>query len=80
MTGTPQVEVLRQPAGPTEAEMLELHRCLFPERHLAHWREQPEADWPHRWDGESTYQWDAGTIEWVAQMIEMSLQSGGLIR
>jgi acetoin utilization deacetylase AcuC-like enzyme len=76
---TEQVRVLRAPVGQVEEVVLDLHRALYPERYLEHWHAQPQEDWPQKWDGESVYEWDSGTIEWAAGMVEDALARGGVI-
>ena len=56
--------------NPHRDALLNLHRGLFPERYP---RElQPDHEY---WDGNEgdAYQWDSGTIEWVANDIERAL-------
>lgn len=74
-----QAKVLREPQGLAEEALLVLHRCLWPEEHRAYWAARDVSDWPHGWDGESVYQWDAGTIEWAAGGIAAALRDAGVI-
>ena len=67
-----------------KAELLELHRNLWPERHVAYWRSQPEARLPAGWElpdpgiEPEVLEWDSGTIEWVSMSIETLVDNAGL--